>query len=248
MSRLVSLTLALLLLSGCFALPFPVFPAAAQGQTAEITLSSFGGGPTYSVAVQDPEIVRCTFETTHNSDAPGAAVITVVTLTGCRAGTTTLTVQMDSPSDASPVVYTVTVDDDLHVTLTQARSLAALSFRRTSAIAHDAVDLVVLNGLPHLSIADGPYCPLAPEVLDTLTAMLGRHRADAWDGFDFSRPGVMDGTSFLFEAAFTDGTSIHARGSNAYPEGFAAFMEEFLPLLEELQDASAPFFGLDPAP
>ena len=81
MSRLVSLTLALLLLSGCFALPFSVFPAAAQGQTAEITLSSFGGGPTYSVAVQDPEIVRCTFETTHNSNAPGAAVITVVTLT-----------------------------------------------------------------------------------------------------------------------------------------------------------------------
>ena len=148
MSRLVSLTLALLLLSGCFALPFSVFPAAAQGQTAEITLSSFGGGPTYSVAVQDPEIVRCTFETTHNSNAPGAAVTTVVTLTGCRAGTTTLTVQMDSPSDASPVVYTVTVDDDLHVTLTQARSLAALSFRRTSAIAHDAVDLVVRAGGP----------------------------------------------------------------------------------------------------
>ena len=87
MSRLVSLTLALLLLSGCFALPFSVFPAAAQGQTAEITLSSFGGGPTYSVAVQDPEIVRCTFETTHDSDAPGAAVITVVTLMHPRSST-----------------------------------------------------------------------------------------------------------------------------------------------------------------
>ena len=248
MSRLVSMTVALLLLGICFTLPFPVFPAAAQGLTAEIPLSSFDGGPAYSVNVQNPEIVRCTYETRHDSDAPGAAGTPVVILTGLKAGTTTLTVRAEPPTDETPTIYMVTVDAALHVTLAPARSLSSLSFRRTTALAHDAVDLVIRGGLPHISFADGPYFPIAPEVLDTLTGMLERHGADAWDGFDFDRPDVMDGSSFLFEAGFTDGTSIRARGSNAYPEGFANFLEEFLPFLEELQDASGPFFGLDPAP
>ena len=62
MSRLVSLTLALLLLSGCFALPFSVFPAAAQGQTAEITLSKDVAADVIQKAIEDRDYKFCGIE------------------------------------------------------------------------------------------------------------------------------------------------------------------------------------------
>lgn len=42
----------------------------------------------------------------------------------------------------------------------------------------------------------------------------------AWDGFSKDNPNVLDGESFRLNIAFTDGSSVTAWGSNAFPEGY----------------------------
>lgn len=48
-----------------------------------------------------------------------------------------------------------------------------------------------------------------------------------WDGFAGSNPNVLDGYSFSFNAETADGKTIHARGSNAYPENYGK-LEDYL--------------------
>lgn len=42
----------------------------------------------------------------------------------------------------------------------------------------------------------------------------------AWDGFSEDNPNMLDGESFHLDIAYTDGSSVAAWGSNAFPEGY----------------------------
>ena len=53
----------------------------------------------------------------------------------------------------------------------------------------------------------------------------------SWNGFSKSDPHALDGTMFSFEATLTDGTTISAHGSNAYPDHYRAFVEYIRSLL-----------------
>ncbi len=47
----------------------------------------------------------------------------------------------------------------------------------------------------------------------------------SWDGFSKNASGVLDGTMFSFEAVMQDGSVLHARGSNAFPENYVTFTD-----------------------
>ena len=47
----------------------------------------------------------------------------------------------------------------------------------------------------------------------------------SWDGFSKSAYGVLDGTTFSFEAEMGDGKKIFACGSNAFPKNYGAFTD-----------------------
>lgn len=92
-------------------------------KTAELNFHSFdGGGPEYTVRIDDPSVVSCAKERRYSKadhkELDGAGYDVVFTLTGLRQGKTTLTVSARSPiADNFDNIYTVTVADDLSVSV-----------------------------------------------------------------------------------------------------------------------------------
>ena len=53
----------------------------------------------------------------------------------------------------------------------------------------------------------------------------------SWDGFNESDYDVLDGENFRLEIGFSDGTSVLARGDNAFPDNYSNAMEEIWRIL-----------------
>ena len=70
-----------------------------------------------------------------------------------------------------------------------------------------------------------------------VTDILRTHHALSWNGFAKSDPHMLDGTSFTLFIAFDDGTTISARGTNSYPKGLPAAMQEIKDLLDRFLQA-----------
>ncbi len=95
----------------------------AQGRKAELSYQSFdGGGPEYSVRIEDETVVSCSRKTFYakpdHDRMTGAGYTVVFTITGLRPGKTTLTVSGRSPiMPPEDETYDVTVNEELDVTL-----------------------------------------------------------------------------------------------------------------------------------
>ena len=75
-----------------------------------------------------------------------------------------------------------------------------------------------------------------PEVIAALKEACERNGVGAWDGFNESNPEVLDGDGFSFTMRFADGTRLRAGGSNAYPKGYFAFLNEMNGILAPLRE------------
>ncbi len=60
-----------------------------------------------------------------------------------------------------------------------------------------------------------------PHDADDLVRIIDQYDVRSWDGFDESDFEVDDGEFFCFFADLTDGTSIRARGQNAFPPNYS---------------------------
>ena len=72
---------------------------------------------------------------------------------------------------------------------------------------------------------------LDPHDADDLVRIIDQYDVRAWDGFDDSNYEVEDGEFFYFSAVLTDGTSIYAKGQNAFPPNYspaASLMEDLI--------------------
>ena len=70
------------------------------------------------------------------------------------------------------------------------------------------------------------------ETMVQATDILRAHDALAWNGFAKTNPHVLDGTSFILHIAFDDGSAISARGTNSYPKGLSAAIQEIKDLFD----------------
>lgn len=94
-------------------------------EDAVLTLDSFdGGGPVYSVTVEDPTVVTFDCDKQYGNpkheEMDGAAYTVRYTFIGLKPGATTAVLSARSPiADNYDAVYAVTVDEALRVTLTE---------------------------------------------------------------------------------------------------------------------------------
>ena len=101
-------------------------PEGDKPSEKEVTLSydSFdGGGPEFSVTVDDPQIVACSSERKYHKanheELTGAGYTELLTFKGLRPGTTTVTVSARSPiADNFDETYRAVVDSALKISLT----------------------------------------------------------------------------------------------------------------------------------
>ena len=78
--------------------------------------------------------------------------------------------------------------------------------------------------------------PMSEEEAWELTALVETHRLTDWYDFDEADLNALDGTAFELVLRYADGQEVHASGSNAFPEGYAALHEAVLNFFGELME------------
>lgn len=74
---------------------------------------------------------------------------------------------------------------------------------------------------------------LGEEVLTRLGELLGKYHVEQWDGFDAGSGCVLDGSSFELQMTLADGTTVHAKGNNRFPDHYS---EVYSPLWQLFSD------------
>ena len=210
----------------------------ARPKAAELVLRSFdGGGPEYGIAIEDPEIVtwscRREYDDSDHGSKTGAPYRDIYTLTGLKPGETVMTVSGRSPiAENYDARYAVVVDEALNVTLRQEREISAFELSRNGYVDYDSYTIHMLQDSYAVSVNDGPYRGIDAGVVDALYHVVEEYDLFSWDGFHETREGVLDGEGFWLEIVFTDGTSIFATGSNAFPQKYFTAVGEMQEILD----------------
>ena len=194
-------------------------------KTAELTFSSFdGGGHEYTAEIEDPSILTCTSVRDYGERdelEDGSPYRMIFTFTGLKPGTTGVNIYGRSPiienDDAS---YTAVVDEELNVTLRAERAISTFFLYRNGEINYDSYQITREQDGYYVSVNDGEAQGMDSETADALMRIIDEYDVPRWDGFDESEENVLDGEGFWLEIALTDGTSITARGENAFPENY----------------------------
>ena len=69
-------------------------------------------------------------------------------------------------------------------------------------------------------------------LMDQAREILERYEVGNWNGFRGSDSMVLDGSSFSFHVSFTDGTSLSASGTNAFPKNQKKVFSELSTLID----------------
>ena len=171
-------------------------------KTAVLTFSSFdGGGHSYSVLTDDPDILSYTIEKDYGKRrdprAAGSRFDVIIKLRGEKPGTTGVTVIGRSPVMANDDhIYTAVVDNDLNVELTPLLRISELYIDRTSGGLHSVYAVTIDGNGYELSAwapcaADGasalPLLPEQPQSIHT-HSITARKAAMIFFFFICSRP------------------------------------------------------------
>ena len=228
---LLVLLAAVLCVAGC----------CAEGDTlkeneAVLCFSSFaGGGYEYSVKVDDHSIIECGTKYVYEENAEeidGTSFDFMVYFTGLKPGSTTATVFGRSPiMENEDTIYTVTVDEDLHVTLTPVRAISSFYVYRNGEINYDSYRITLDTDGYYVSVNEEPAEPFNKFLAQALVEIIDKYDVASWDGFAESQDFVLDGEGFWLEFTLTDGTRVLARGDNAFPEHYFDAMGEIWEIL-----------------
>lgn len=95
------------------------------------------------------------------------------------------------------------------------------------------------NGGTHVTaeLAYGVYHMdevLQQDYMTFLSRLATDYRMDKWNGFDKVDNRILDGSMFSLEITLSDGKTIYAHGSNAYPKNFSEPMNQVEDLIDKL--------------
>ena len=182
------------------------------------------------------------------SDEDGMQDFTqIYTFTGRRPGATRVRVLVDYPwsegAQSTREDCWLLVDDEYRVSRLEPTDFVSFRiFKQGSSAVRDVYEAVRTDDGVRLSHYDGlsnwsdetnDYVPQRQNetVIDGgealylyLAGLLHACGVPGWDGFSGGNPpGVLDGTMFELEAELADGSTVHASGSNNYPDHFRDF-------------------------
>ena len=202
----------LILLTFLFCLgSFSIYAEETETGAAVLTFSSFsGGGPEYAITIKDPQIVSYTCRTEYDDPdqepMPGAGYQIIYTITGIQPGMTKMTVSMSSPlMENREDIYTVTVDENLNVTLDQEKAITRFELYRNGETAFDSYEIITFMDGYSVSVNGENFLSIDKKYVDELFQVVEKYDLYRWDGFDESQDNVLDGEGFLYGRNFHPG-------------------------------------------
>ncbi len=104
----------------------------------------------------------------------------------------------------------------------QQRAISRFELRRGGYMVPRTFALIMLDGADYVFAGEGVMEKADPAVARELAALITEYDLFSWNGFHGSDPRALDGEDFLLDVAFTDGSVIHASGSNRFPKDYFA--------------------------
>ncbi len=201
-----------------------------------LRFSSFsGGGYEYTVEVEDPSVVSCETRYVYEEQAEeitGASYEFFVTLKALAPGTTEVRIEGRSPiMDNEDHVYRVSVDENLRMDLTPVLEISYFYVYRSGEINYDTYEITRDEDGYHVSVNGEAEQAARTAAVNALADVIDAYNMTSWDGFNESRPFVLDGEGFRLEFTLTDGTCVQADGDNAFPEHYFEAMGEIWDIL-----------------
>ena len=218
----------------------PTAPPPEGGLT--LYYDSFdGGGPSYTVDIEDETILSCASEQRYldanHEELDGAGFNVCFTFTGLRPGRTLVVVTADSPilGEAVADCFFVTVDESLRLTCAELPRVTRLDLYRAGSLVPRSFTVWLDDDGKCWFAEDvsGAAHTISEDILDELTVAAARWDLAAWDGFSEENLYVLDGEFFSLEIDFADGTSIRADGNNAFPPGYFDAMGDLEDILTD---------------
>jgi len=146
MKRIIAfLSILLVMITGCTKENEVTEIDSMNTKTSTLEFHSFdGGGSEYSVVIEDTTIVSYTSERKYSDcnheELDGAGYTVIFTFTGLKQGETKMTIQERSPiTDNTDTVYSITVANDLTVTLTE------MTTKDIDAVAIEPIPTLVID-------------------------------------------------------------------------------------------------------
>ena len=205
-----------------------------------LPLFASGGGYEYTVEVEDPSIASCESRyeyEEHAEEIDGASFDYLVSFTGLKPGSTMVTIYGSSPiAENENRVFTVSVDERLNISLTPVRDICSFYVHRNGEIHYDSYKITMEEDEYYLSVNEETVQPIRKEDVAALMNVLDRYDVASWNGFSQSQDFVLDGEGFWLDFTLTDGTKVHARGNNAFPENYFAAMGEMWSILMRMTE------------
>ncbi len=201
-----------------------ISPAVCEAAGAELSFSSFdGGGPEFSVILEDESLVSYTSARSYADEfpPPGASYRETFVFTGLKPGTCELTVRSSSPiAGEHEFLYTLSVDGELNVSITAQRRLTRFWYTHGGYNAPQSYEIYLLEDSYYLIRGRVPAQKLDDATVQKIEALISEYGLESWDGFDESNEYVLDGEDFSLNIRFGDGTQITASGNNAFPPDY----------------------------
>ena len=139
----------------------------------------------------------------------------------------------DGTEPKSPVWSDETVSAATATAEPAVRTLSRLFVSRNGSIAFPFFEITLEPDGYVLTVNGETSCPMDGADEAAIMRVFAAYGLAAWDGFSKSNEGVLDGEGFLLEIEFTDGTSVHASGSNAFPSHYHEAMGALWTILEQ---------------
>ena len=133
-------------------------------------------------------------------------------------------------------VYRVAVDETLHVTLLPVRAISTFFVYRGGEIYYDSYQITLDSDGYYVSVNEEPEQPVSEDIAGALMDVIETYDVVSWNGFSQSQSGVLDGEDFWLEFTLTDGTSVSARGDNAFPEHYFEAMSAMWEILSRITE------------
>ena len=238
MKRIIWILLAVLL---CLACCSAEEEDAGYRNEAVLRFSSFaGGGYEYTVKIDDPSVAGCDTRyeyEEHAEEIDGASFDFIVSFTGLKPGSTSVTVYGRSPIlENEDTIYTLSVDEALRITLTPVQAVSCFFVYRSGEINYDSYEITMEEDGYCLSVNGKPAQPVRTDAVNALLNVIETYEMISWDGFSESRSFVLDGEGFRLDFSLTDGTEVHASGDNAFPDHYFDAMGEIWDILTDMAE------------
>lgn len=199
--------------------------SASAAAESQIFLPAPSDAADCRITVDHPDIVSIAL-----LESPDSGFM--LSCTGLSEGRTCVTAAFP---DGTETLYAVSVDNRLNASVFPAPDIELFDLSRNGELAYEPCRIEKREDGYQVYLGTQDVQWTGEETIHALYRILYTWDVFSWDGFHESAEDVLDGEGFWLEVALSDGTYMHATGSNRFPEHYGPVMHALQEVVDHME-------------